>query len=185
VDSDYLSDPRIIDTLWHDSPIPKAIVGRDGIFKAANGAWAKLLGYSRAELVGKHFREITHPSDLFSDESEVSRLIGDPKADGYSMVKRYLAKRGAIVWVELHVVAIRDEKGRLELFSVSVVALPEALQTDIARSSWVGDNISRIVNLICQRPREFLAFAVIGLIALNLLPADLLIDFIKTLFLPK
>jgi PAS domain S-box-containing protein len=182
---EYLCDPRIACVFWQDSPIPKAIVGRDGVFKATNNAWYKLLGYSRAELVGRHFREITHPADLSIDQSEVERLITDPEADGYSMVKRYLGKRGAVVYVELYVAAIRTADGTLEFFAVSIVPLPDAIQADIARAHWVGTAVSRLVGLVCQRPREFLVFIIVALVAVNRLPAELLLDFIKSLFLPQ
>jgi PAS domain S-box-containing protein len=185
VDYRDLANPLIVAAFWHDSPIPKAIVSREGIIEHVNDAWFKLLGYSYGELVGKHFREITHPADLSSDENEVKRLISNPDAEGYSLAKRYISKRGAVVWVELHVAAIRTGKDEVDMFAVSIIPLPDSIKNDPPKPSVFGDFISRVLDIICKRPREFLVFALVALVAIGRLPADALVDFIKSLFLPK
>ena len=151
-----------------------------------NAAWTTLLGYSKAELEGKHFREITHPADLNGDISEVSRLISDPTTDGYTMVKRYISKRGEIVWVELHVFAIRAEAGSLECFSVCIIPLPATLAQTVDR----GDSLLRsfgsgCVALVKDRPREFLIAVVIGLVAAGRIPVDSIVEIIKSFFVAK
>lgn len=186
MDDSILSDARIVDAFWHRSPIPQAIVDRDGILRYTNDAWFRLLGFAYHELVGKHFKEFTHPADLSADASELQRLLTNREAEGYSLDKRYLSKRGAIVRVELHVSAIRSVSGDVELFAVVVVPLPvDAVAPVVARSPVLGRAIARCFDLISNRPREFLVFALLGLIALGRIPAEPLIEFVKSLFLPK
>lgn len=181
----YFNDARLHAAFWDASPVPHAIVSTKGTFLRVNEAWAKLLGYSRSELIGNHFRTITHPADIDADQSEVSRLLTDPDAHGYSMVKRYLSKQGTAVWVELHVVAIRDAESTLESFAVVVVPLPVASDRHTPASNGV---ITRLVdcyiNLVSTRPRECLIALVSGLVAINAIPFGVLIELVKAYFNP-
>jgi len=186
VDDSNLTDPRVIDAYWHRSPTPKALVSRDGIIELVNDAWYRLLGYAYHELVGKHFREITHPADLAADTAEVARLLRDRGEEGYSMEKRYISKRGAVVRVELHVTAIRAPSGDVDFFAVVIIPLPEAALPPIPAGAGVlVRGMGRCCDLISNRPREFLVFALLGLVAIGRIPAEPLVEFVKSLFFPK
>lgn len=138
-----------------------------------NDAWFRMLGYSHNELVGKHFKHFTHPQDIDVDVSEVKRLLTEPDADGYSLGKRYIAKSGTIVRVELHVTAIRDEQKRVDFFAVVVLACPlTAAQTLVPRANLFSTYCARFCDLLLARPREFLAATVLGLFALGRLPVS-------------
>ena len=63
------------------------------------------------ELRGRTFAEITHPDDVDTDIRLARRLFAG-ELPGYSVDKRYVSKDGGIVWVELTVSVIRDERGR-------------------------------------------------------------------------
>ena len=142
-----------------------------------------MLGYSRSELVGSHFRSITHPSDIDNDQHEVQRLRDDPHAEGFTLEKRYITKRGAIVWVELYVFAIRDDENKIEYFAVLAIELPAALAVkDAAPEPWFRRFGGCVLELVKTRPREFLVFCVIGLVASGRIPAQLIIDSIVNAF---
>lgn len=177
----YFTDSRLHAAFWDNSPIPHAIVSVKGTFLRVNEAWAELLGYAKAELLGSHFGKITHPADLDGDQGEVTRLITDPNAAGYSMVKRYLSKQGTAVWVELHVVAIRDSEQTLEYFAVVVVPLPSTNVggTDNRRNVFVRV-VDCYLNLLTSRPRECLVFAVLMLVATRTVGIADLIELVKT-----
>jgi PAS domain S-box-containing protein len=186
VDDSLLSDPRVVDVFWHRSPTPKALVSRHGVIELVNDAWFRLLGYAYHELVGHHFKEFTHPGDLSADSAEIARLIRDRGEEGYSLEKRYITKSGAIVRVELHVSAIRSDSGEVEFFAVVIIPLPlcpacPACKVNPAGSGLLGNAINRCFTLIAERPREFLVFALLGLIAVGKIPASSLIDFVKSL----
>ena len=150
-----------------------------------NDTWFRVLGYSHNELVGKHFKNITHPKEIVVDISEVKRLLTEPNADGYSLGKRYISKSGAIVRVELHVSAIRDEQKRVDFFAVTVLACPpSADQALVPRSSLLGAYFARFCDLILARPREFLAATVLGLFAVGRIPVSTLIELVKAYFAP-
>jgi PAS domain S-box-containing protein len=76
-----------------------------------NDAFCKLTGYSADELRGGTFADITHPDDVDTDLRLVRKVFAG-ELPGYSIDKRYLSKDGNVVWVELTVSVIRDERGR-------------------------------------------------------------------------
>jgi PAS domain S-box-containing protein len=185
VEPPALHDTRLLTAYWEHSPIPKAVVSSKGTFLAVNPAWARLLGYSRGELIGNHFRTITHPSDINTDEAEVNRLLTDPTADGYSMVKRYLSKQGASVWVELHVIAIRDTEDRLEYFAVIVLPLPGSpVRQPPPELGPLGRLVNCYINLLTTRPRECIAALLLGMVAVGIIPGSKLIDALIAYFTP-
>jgi PAS domain S-box-containing protein len=185
VDDDTLSDPRVIHAFWHHGPVCKALVSREGIIRMVNNAWFRMLGYSNNELVGKHFKHFTHPADIDVDVSEVKRLLADPGAEGYSLAKRYIAKSGSIVWVELHVTAIRDEQGRVDFFTVLILVCPDKkAEAVVAGTGLFSTYIPRFCDLILARPREFLVATVLGLFAIGRIPVATVVDLVKNYLAP-
>ena len=96
-----------------------AQVGADGRITSANPSLAGLLGYTRQDLEGKHFAEITHPDDLLKDISLYGELTAG-KRDHYALEKRYLRSDGSVIWTHLIVSAVRDAAGRHQ-FSIGMI----------------------------------------------------------------
>jgi PAS domain S-box-containing protein len=68
------------------------------------------MGYSREELLGLTFREITHPDDLARDETLVAQLLsGD--VSSFTVEKRYRRKDGGVVWANLLLSLHRSPSG--------------------------------------------------------------------------
>ena len=64
------------DRAWRNSRDLLAVVDRDGLFRAANPAWADILGWQTDEVVGRHFRDFIHPDDLaFSAAAHARALV--------------------------------------------------------------------------------------------------------------
>ncbi len=94
-------------------------VGLDGSWLLVNKHLCHLLGYTAEELSGMKFQNITHPDDLGGDLANVERLkAGD--IDAYDMEKRYIAKDGSVVWVNLTVSLVRKKDNTPDFF-ISVV----------------------------------------------------------------
>lgn len=92
------------------SPVSMCLVGLDGVLWMPNDAFATMMGYTKAELRGMTFEQITYPADLEEDR----RLIRDTLHGGrssYRMVKRYLRADGGIVWGDLSVALMRSDDG--------------------------------------------------------------------------
>ena len=92
------------------APIGQAIVGLDGTFLEVNSALCVMTGYKKDDLIGMTFQEITHPDDIEADVKQADSLA-DGLIPSYTMDKRYIRADGSIVWVQLHVSAVRDEDG--------------------------------------------------------------------------
>ncbi|MDX1933291.1 MAG: PAS domain S-box protein [Capsulimonadales bacterium] len=84
-----------------------AHVGLSGEWLRVNPALCAILGYSREELFGRTFQDITHPADVETDLVRFDRLKRG-EISTYAMEKRYFRRNGEIVWAHLTVSLVRD-----------------------------------------------------------------------------
>jgi diguanylate cyclase (GGDEF)-like protein/PAS domain S-box-containing protein len=84
----------------------------------ANPGMCRMLGYSRGDLVGTTFMEITHPDDIALDLDHYQRLLAG-EIPSFTLEKRYRHRNGHYVWVALTVCLVRDDAGQ-PLFSIGV-----------------------------------------------------------------
>lgn len=96
-----------------------AHVTPEGRWLRVNNKLCEIVGYSREELLGMTFQDITHPDDLGGDLEHLNRMLRR-EIDTYNIEKRYLRKGGATVWIALTVSIVVDEGGRPKYF-ISVV----------------------------------------------------------------
>ena len=85
----------------------------DGLVVESNPAVERLLGYSKAELRGMHFRDFTHPDDVAGDLERFAEMVAG-KCDSYQMELRYLGKNNVTGWVRLTVSLVRGPDGNPE-----------------------------------------------------------------------
>ena len=78
-----------------------------------------MTGYTKKELTGRKFHEITHPDDLEISNKAVNNLING-ESDSTNFQKRYIKKDGSIIWAEVHVTLYRDEEGN-PLYFITVI----------------------------------------------------------------
>jgi len=71
--------------------VPQALITADGYYLDVSLTMATLLGFERAEVVGRHYKEFTHPDDRgLTDWIPSTVQVG-----GVAKVeKRFLSKRG-------------------------------------------------------------------------------------------
>ncbi len=96
---------------FDQAPIGAAIVTMDYRFQRVNDALCRITGYSREELSGMSFVDITHPDDLQASLDLAKRLTSG-EIDQYELDKRYLTRSGETVWVHLSVRLMRDVSGK-------------------------------------------------------------------------
>jgi PAS domain S-box-containing protein len=130
----------------------QAAVGIDheapgGRFLRINQKLCDIVGYSREEMLERTYQDITHPDDLDIDHENAQRML-DGQLESYSIEKRYLRKNGEIVWVNITVSLVREDKGGPSYF-ISVVEditerkqAVEALQKSEKRFKDVAGNAS-------------------------------------------
>jgi len=82
----------------------------DGRWIRVNRTYCELIGYTEAELLRTRFEDFTHPDDLATDLELLQRALrGD--IGHYSLEKRYIHRRGHVVWVQLTVALVRQSDG--------------------------------------------------------------------------
>jgi PAS domain S-box-containing protein len=84
-----------------------------------NQACCDMLGYSKDEIVGLFFKDITHPDDVDKSHAYHHKLIAG-EIDNYHFEKRYLHKQGHEIWVLLSASLVRD-KDATPLYSVAQI----------------------------------------------------------------
>jgi diguanylate cyclase (GGDEF)-like protein/PAS domain S-box-containing protein len=104
---------------FDDAAIGMALVGTDGRFLRTNRSLRELLGYPDKELLGKTFQDITHPDDLSVDLDHFERILAG-KMRTYQIEKRYIHKKGHVVWTLLNVSMVQDDEGK-PLYFVSQI----------------------------------------------------------------
>ncbi len=93
---------RQLFSAFENAAIGMALTDYSGRWIFVNSSLCRMLGYTREELQGKTFQEITHPDDLPSDQNALKNMMAR-KIERYSTEKRYIHKNGYTVWAELNV----------------------------------------------------------------------------------
>ena len=117
-ENDLRDEQQRFQTVFENASVGIALVDPAGHVIAANDADLRFLGYSRGELIGRHFSEFTHPEDLELDQ-DLFESMSRAERPGYSIEKRYVRKDGEVVWGRLHIAAVRQLQGQLK-YSVVV-----------------------------------------------------------------
>jgi PAS domain S-box-containing protein len=82
---------------FEQSPVPMHILDRDGRFTDISDSWMELLGWTRAEIVGRHVRDIAAPDSGVWNAKDVGRLREDGQLR--DMERRFQTRDGRVVEV--------------------------------------------------------------------------------------
>jgi len=113
--------------LFENAPMASVIADPTGIIIDCNDLLSSLTGYSREELIGLHYNDITHPEDIGKEQAFIRKQWGGG-THRFSLEKRYVAKSGATVWARAHVSHAYDARGNLELNFAFVEDITEKQQ---------------------------------------------------------
>ena len=108
-----------LSAIFEQAAIGMADSSLDARFIRLNQRFCEIMGYSREELLGLTFRQITHPDDLARDEQLVLQLLSGERGS-FAVEKRYLRKDGGVVWANLMLSLLRSASGE-PLHFVAVV----------------------------------------------------------------
>jgi PAS domain S-box-containing protein len=113
------------------SPVGSCLIDLDRRFVRGNSSFCSFLGYTEQELIGKSYREVTHPDDLEVGAADLRALV-EGALDRVQLQKRYLRKDGRAVWGEVHIRLLRDRSGRPQLFLPVIQDITARKQTEEA-----------------------------------------------------
>ncbi|HEY9829408.1 MAG TPA: PAS domain S-box protein, partial [Stenomitos sp.] len=105
--------------VFDEAPIGMSLAGLDNRYLRINRAFFEMLGYTESELMALTFMDITHGEDL-ELEIPFMRQIIQGEIDHFTLEKRYLKKNQEIVWVNLTLIALRDQSG-LILYTLAMI----------------------------------------------------------------
>jgi diguanylate cyclase (GGDEF)-like protein/PAS domain S-box-containing protein len=95
---------------FEEAPIGMAITSPDGHYQRVNRSLARLLGYPRSALEGRHVNTITHPDDRAGDNDGMAAMLAGT-TDSFRTEKRYLHANGEAVWTMLSSTLVRGQDG--------------------------------------------------------------------------
>ena len=111
-------------TIFDHAPGGIALADMNHRLVEVNGAFCRMLGYSRTELLQLTFVQVTHPEDVQKNLRLDDRLVaGEP--DPARLEKRYIRKDGTVVVATLDIGLIRDERGVPEYFVAQVADITD------------------------------------------------------------
>ncbi len=83
-----------------------------GRFTLVNRRFCEMLGYSRQELIGMRFVDVTHPDEKADDEALIHNAVMLNRTVPIGKEKRYVRKDGSVMWAQRSGVVVRDAEGR-------------------------------------------------------------------------
>ena len=104
--------------IFDKSPLGVSVTNLQGIFIEVNQAYCNLLGYTKEELLGRHFNDFTSPEDRNQNQKIYSTLVKN-ELSGFDLEKRYLHKTGKTIYVKLKAQLAKDNNGK-PLFEIAV-----------------------------------------------------------------
>ncbi|HUO13539.1 MAG TPA: PAS domain S-box protein [Verrucomicrobiae bacterium] len=120
-------------TAFEDAPYGMCMTDLNGRFLHANAALCMMLGYSAHELLDGAWQQITHPDDL-----ERSRQIAIQFSKGVDTTleikKRYLHKRGTVVWAYVKISVVKDGLGKPSHYITQIEDITERKRADEAQA---------------------------------------------------
>ena len=129
---------------FENAAVGIAHVGLDGQWLRVNDRLSEIVGYTRDELLGLTFQDITHPDDLGLDLEQFERLLAG-EVDHYQLEKRYLHRDGHAVWINLtvapnwrhgdeidYVISVVEDVSARKAAEAALVALNEELEDHVA-----------------------------------------------------
>ncbi len=86
-----------------------AMLSPEGRYQEVNPAFASLLGYSPAELIGLNFLDLTHPEDKLDNLDYFREMLEGAQRRPW-LQKRYIRKDGQVVWALVCLTPVLDQR---------------------------------------------------------------------------
>lgn len=117
--------------VFEQAGVGVARVSLQGPFLEVNNRYCTILGRSCEELIGKDWVTVTAPDDLAADAENFERLLAG-EASNYSNERRYVAKDGSDIWVNLTISLVRDAQGVPAFFVAVAEDITARKQAELA-----------------------------------------------------
>src|SRR5882757_3912590 len=125
-------------------------VGLDGRWLRLNRAACTMLGYTREELIGEHYKNVLHPDDV-AESLVIGSRVNRREISSFNHETRYLRKDGTVLWAKtsgVYVAAIAGETDHVIIAISDItqrVATQDALQKSETDLAAVLDNSQDLI----------------------------------------
>ncbi len=135
-EEDLRRSKREFQSYFESGSIGMGVTAADKIWIEVNQRLCRMFGYTKEELIGRAWTELSHPDDLPSNLALFQQAL-DGKIDNYEVDKRFIHKDGQIVYVTLSVVCQRNDDGSVHHFSSSYIDITDRkISEDALRESY-------------------------------------------------
>lgn len=116
-------------TLFENAYFGMVLVGTDGHFIKVNKAACDLFGYPQAELLGRTYKDLTHPDDLEANAALFADMLAG-RCSHAKIAKRYIKKNGEVIWTLLSTSIMRKPSGAPDYIVTLFQDITEQKQTE-------------------------------------------------------
>ncbi|MFV0541159.1 MAG: PAS domain S-box protein [Aestuariibaculum sp.] len=115
-----------LNIILNNAPLGILLTDRNNIIES-NKKIEELLGYGKAELMGKNMLTLTAKKDIQKSQVLINQLESG-KINFFQLEKRYIRKDGTILWAKTRVNAYRNKHGKQEFDIILIEDLTEKTQ---------------------------------------------------------
>ncbi len=135
-----------------------AMLSADKDWIEVNRRLCRILGYSEEELLRKTWTELIYPDDLPAENVQFQRML-DGVIKGYVADRRFICKRGKIVYASLSAQCMRKGDGTLDCILVLVQDITErkGLEADLRTAKDSAERAKGVAELANRAKDYFLA----------------------------
>ncbi|MBN1145883.1 MAG: PAS domain S-box protein [Anaerolineales bacterium] len=141
--------------------IGMTISSTDGKWVEVNDRMCEMLGYSRDELVGKAWTDVTHPEDIGITKLNLERFLAG-EIDRYTINKRFIRKDGQVIWTNLSTSCVRRSDGSIEYLIGFIQDTTERVRAETER-----ERLLKQVHEQAQQVREIMNTVPEGVIMID------------------
>jgi PAS domain S-box-containing protein len=103
--------------VFEQAAVGMTLVDLDSRFLRVNQRFCDITGYTRDEILGRTYSEMTHPDDRAGDRRHVADILTG-KCDTARWQKRYLRKDGQTIWIAITIAPLRIPNEPLRMLGV-------------------------------------------------------------------
>ncbi|NCB07187.1 MAG: PAS domain S-box protein [Bacteroidia bacterium] len=103
----------------NNSPVGVSTTDLEGHYIDVNPALCNITGYSREEMINRHFNLFSHPDDVEKNWSKFKNLVQN-QINYFELEKRYIHKNGGTVHVFIRSQLVHDRSGK-PLFQTAII----------------------------------------------------------------
>lgn len=144
IESELYQNQQLLNNSFEFAPIGKGLLTPEGNWIRVNPALCNLLGYSQTDLLQSNFRNITYPDDLDADQVHSEQLLSG-EINTYQFEKRYIHKKGHLVWALLTVALVRNPQGQPLHFIAQIQDIAARKQAEQVLRS-LNEQLEEVIN---------------------------------------